>query len=178
MRQRRLAPCGWLHGLLFLRIQPVRSALTHQEEDMGDLSKNFNSTEFACKCGCGLKYPSPKLAGLLQKIRDAAGVPVKVVSGWRCTEHNAAEKSKVLGEQGLIRGRCGDETASAHTRGEAADIVVDGFTKAQTYQLIEILYKNGQVPELQYTYMIKNSAASVHVGVDEKKRSGKFGGEQ
>jgi hypothetical protein len=71
---------------------------------MGDLSQNFNASEFACKCGCGLKYPSPALVSLLQKIRDRTGQSVTIESGWRCTKHNQAVGSKILGKQGAAKG--------------------------------------------------------------------------
>jgi hypothetical protein len=144
---------------------------------MGDLSKNFNSSEYACKCGCGLKYPSPALVSLLQKLRDRTGQPVSIDSGWRCTQHNA-KYSKVLGKQGATKGQCGDITASAHTRGEAADIRVKGMSKLQLYELLIDMYGRREIPELEYTYMIRSSNTNVHVGVDQKARTNRFGGEQ
>jgi hypothetical protein len=47
---------------------------------MGDLTKDFNIKEYACKCGCGLKYPAPALSVLLQKIRDRAGKALTIES--------------------------------------------------------------------------------------------------
>ncbi|MDR2179699.1 MAG: hypothetical protein LBP21_05290 [Synergistaceae bacterium] len=145
---------------------------------MGDLSKNFNVSEFACKCGCGLKEPSPALVSLLQNIRDRTGQPVIIESGWRCTQHNKDVGSKILGKQGIAKGQRGDETASAHTRGEAADIRIKGMTKKDLYEILVYLYKCGQIDELEYAYMIKKSKTNVHVGVDKKKRNNRFGGEQ
>jgi hypothetical protein len=145
---------------------------------MGDLTENFSVSEFACKCGCGLKYPSPALVSLLQKIRTRTALPVTIVSGWRCTKRNKTADSKVLGQQGITKGQCGDSTASAHTRGEAADIRVKGYSKLQLYELLIEMYGRKEIPELEYSYMIKSSAANVHVGVDKKARNNRFGGEQ
>jgi hypothetical protein len=143
---------------------------------MGDLSKNFSSTETACKCGCGFKYPAPALIRTLQAIRDWLGKPVTIVSGCRCTEHNFKEKSTLLGKQGLHRGQVGDLTASAHTRGEAADIQAKGVSRAELYDEIVAMYKDGKLPDLEYVYGIGGSATNVHVGVDGKPRKSPYGG--
>ena len=145
---------------------------------MGDLSENFSTEELSCKCGCGLKYPSPRLVCLLQKIRVTAGAPVNIASGWRCTEHNR-KYSAIFGKQGFVKGQIGDAEASAHTRGEAADIEIKGFTKEQAYRFIMTMYARGTIPELTYCYMIKDSKANLHVGVDNyKPRSSVWGGTQ
>jgi hypothetical protein len=84
----------------------------------------------------------------------------------------------VLGKQGSIKGQCGDATASAHTRGEAADIHVNGMTKLALYELLIEMYGRKEIPELEYAYMIRASNKNVHVGVDKKNRTNRFGGEQ
>lgn len=56
---------------------------------MSQLSRNFRSEEFACKCGCGLDDPHPDLITALQELRDRLGVAIHVVSGCRCERHNA-----------------------------------------------------------------------------------------
>jgi uncharacterized protein YcbK (DUF882 family) len=145
---------------------------------MGDITNNFNVSEFACKCGCGLKYPSPALVSLLQKIRDRTGKAVTIESGWRCTKRNVDVGSKIAGKRPISKGQCGDETASAHTRGEAADIRVNGMLKLQLYELLIAMYGRGEIPELQYAYMIRSSNSNVHVGVDVKQSTNRFGGEQ
>lgn len=55
---------------------------------MGDLSVHFDSTEFACKCGCGFMKPSPKLIMRLEDLRGEWGHPIHVNSGCRCPVHN------------------------------------------------------------------------------------------
>lgn len=56
---------------------------------MANLSKNFTTEEFACKCGCGLDNISPKLVNMLQQVRDIIGKPMNITSGCRCRTHNA-----------------------------------------------------------------------------------------
>jgi uncharacterized protein YcbK (DUF882 family) len=74
---------------------------------MGDLSRNFSRSEFACRDGCGRDYPVPVLVAVLQAMRDAKGRPLRVVSGIRCEQHNA---------------RVGGSRRSQHIHGRAADV--------------------------------------------------------
>ncbi len=94
---------------------------------MGDLSPNFSRSEFVCRCGCGEDDISPKLVAALEQLRDLAGKPVNVVSGCRCPAHNRA---------------VGGTTDSFHVpdrrrAGEAADIVIPGFSIKKMYRLAE-----------------------------------------
>jgi len=77
---------------------------------MGDISKNFDKSEFVCKCGCGKYNLNPVLLDALQRLRDYIGYPIYINSGCRCEKHN-----KVVG--GVKN--------SLHVRGKAADIRVD-----------------------------------------------------
>ncbi|MDR1510154.1 MAG: hypothetical protein LBS53_11000 [Synergistaceae bacterium] len=146
---------------------------------MGDLTKNFNASEFGCKCGCGYCSPSFKLVSSLQELREEAGVAITIVSGCRCTQHNKNSGSTILGlAVNLKKGNPGDISASAHTRGEAADIRVGGLSKGKLYDLIVAMHKAKKLPWLKYVYKIKNSATNVHVGVDDfKKRATPYGGD-
>jgi uncharacterized protein YcbK (DUF882 family) len=58
---------------------------------MGDLSRNFSRSEFACKgldC-CSRSAPvHPDLVKGLQELRDLAGVALYINSGFRCNRHN------------------------------------------------------------------------------------------
>ena len=54
---------------------------------MGDLTKNFSRSEFACPC-CGLDTIDPDLVDILQHSRDAVGLPYPINSGCRCQKHN------------------------------------------------------------------------------------------
>ena len=80
---------------------------------MGDISKNFSSSEFACKCGCGLGNMQMPFIQKLQAARDwlhinGRDAPFKILSGLRCEKHNA---------------EVGGEENSSHITGWAADIL-------------------------------------------------------
>lgn len=73
---------------------------------MGDISKNFNRSEFECKClDCGLDTVDAELLAALQDIRDKFG-PLRITSGHRCEDHNKA---------------IGGNANSYHLHGRAAD---------------------------------------------------------
>lgn len=93
---------------------------------MAKLSKNFDSSEFACKCGCGYDIPDPELIRMLQAARDLYGKPIVITSGCRCIKHNAVS---------------GGTPNSAHIKGKAADIATP--TGAVRYLLIKALLASG-----------------------------------
>jgi len=72
------------------------------------LSKNFDSEEFDCQCGCSLIgiNMDADFIDKLQKIRAQIEFPMIVTSGLRCKEHNA---------------RVGGSSRSKHMQGIAAD---------------------------------------------------------
>ncbi len=74
---------------------------------MTKLSKNFDSGEFTCGCGCQKDKVSPVLISKLQMLRDDIGKPIKITSGYRCP----VENKKVGGAKN-----------SAHLLGEGVDI--------------------------------------------------------
>ena len=82
---------------------------------MGNLSEHFDTSEFACSCGCGLGTNpgdvSQELLELLEDIREEVGGPLRINSGCRCREHNDA---------------VGGVPHSRHVTGEAADLQVQG----------------------------------------------------
>lgn len=98
---------------------------------MGDLTKNFSRAEFACKC-CGKIVVEPRLVEALQRLRDLANMPIRVISGYRCKEHNT---------------KVGGAKNSYHTKGVAADIVIDDLSVAQMYRLAEEIeeFHNGGI---------------------------------
>jgi len=55
---------------------------------MGDISENFDRSEFACKCGCGKDNVSDHLISLLQLVRTNLGESMVVTSGTRCPSWN------------------------------------------------------------------------------------------
>jgi uncharacterized protein YcbK (DUF882 family) len=87
---------------------------------MGDLSENFNSTEFSCRC-CGCLHPDgvpQELIDLLESVREHYGKPVHINSGYRCPKHNKS---------------VGGAIGSHHTNGTAADIWMLGVSPAVVY---------------------------------------------
>lgn len=69
--------------------------------------KHFKIDEFRCKCGCNESLVKPELIDALDKARSLADTPFKIISGYRCREHNKA---------------VGGKPNSAHIQGLAADI--------------------------------------------------------
>jgi uncharacterized protein YcbK (DUF882 family) len=76
---------------------------------MGDLTRDFSRSKFACRCGCGFDSISEILVAKLQLLRNALGVPIIINSGCRCQKHNEA---------------IGGAKLSYHTLGLAADIAI------------------------------------------------------
>ncbi len=85
---------------------------------MGDLSQNFNRSEFACKCGCGFATVDAELLEVLQIVRVKFESSVTINSACRCDMHN----KKVGGTKG-----------SKHKKGIAADIVVSAIDQSYVY---------------------------------------------
>ncbi|KKN79006.1 hypothetical protein LCGC14_0344820 [marine sediment metagenome] len=83
---------------------------------MGDLSDHFDTSEFACSCGCGYGTRpgdvSSELLNLLERMREEYG-PIHIKSGNRCATYNASP---------VVRG----VVNSAHTIGQAADLHISG----------------------------------------------------
>ena len=115
---------------------------------MGDLSVNFNRSEFACKCGCGASDINPRLVVKLQQLRTLLGRPIVINSGVRCAARNAA---------------VGGVPDSAHITGDAADIKTrDGH---EAFELVGLML---------YYRLFKRilvEKGCVHVDVDETKPS-------
>lgn len=92
------------------------------------LSKHFDSSEFACRCGCDYKdfgaEVSQSLIKVLEKIRDACGgVPLEISSGVRCPRHNRD---------------VGGVENSQHVFGTAADIICpEGMTPLELAMIAE-----------------------------------------
>jgi uncharacterized protein YcbK (DUF882 family) len=97
---------------------------------------NFTRRELACKCGCrvptGVDRNLAQLAQALQRLRDLAGSPLIVTSGYRCPAHNA---------------RVGGARGSQHVFGIAADIWSKRLTPKELYELAEQIpaFQNGGI---------------------------------
>lgn len=93
------------------------------------LSKNFKSTEFDCKCSkCKTTVIDSALVTLLQKIRDHFGKAVTINSGYRCSSHNK---------------EVGGARNSQHLYGKAADIVVKGVPSSLVYEYADSINVKG-----------------------------------
>lgn len=80
---------------------------------MGDLSKNFSSSEFRCKCGqCDPIEINPELIEHMQNLRDLVGKPITIHSGHRCETYNK---------------RVGGASNSQHLYGNACDFSIGGI---------------------------------------------------
>jgi uncharacterized protein YcbK (DUF882 family) len=117
------------------------------------LSKNFNSSEFQCPCSkCTDQFIDQKLIDKLQQVRDTYGKALKVNSGYRCPEHNAAVGGKI---------------GSAHMSGLAADIAPVLMTLDELDDVYEICYN------VFDNIGDGRNKKFVHVDVREPKKTGK-----
>ena len=99
------------------------------------LSKNFALSEFMCP---GVKEKEllekldSKLIAGLQRLREMAGVPIKITSGYRTKKYN----KKVNGSE-----------TSLHMEGKAADIIIQGLSPKEMYNLAEQveIFKEGGI---------------------------------
>jgi len=112
-----------------------------RHEIMGDLSANFSTDEFRCKC-CGKLVLDTKLPNALQQLRNRVGRPIKILSGYRCPKHNKA---------------VGGAPASKHVSGEAADFTVSGYSVIEIAGVAESSpdFKGGAIgmyPENQFVH--------------------------
>lgn len=119
---------------------------------MGDLSKNFSRAEFECKCGCGSAKVDPLLIETVQRIRDAAGAPLRINSGVRCPKHNKA---------------VGGVPDSQHVLGKAADLSWE-HPATELFNIIYRLYRAGEIPHLGYVQLYRQKNF-VHVDVRSPK---------
>ena len=101
------------------------SVNTYKRGQKLQLTEHFNISEFHCKganCGCKETLHDPALSAYLQQIREHFGKPLKITSGYRCMEHNAA---------------VGGAANSRHTKGQAADFIISGIKPLQIAQYAE-----------------------------------------
>ena len=103
---------------------------------MGQLTKNFNISEFKCKDGtevpAELRNNVIELAVNLQVLRDELGKPISITSGYRSQQHNW----KIGGAKG-----------SYHLKAMAADIKVKGMKPKEVSEVIEQLISEGRMKE-------------------------------
>ena len=94
------------------------------------LSTNFSSKEFDCHGNgcCSQTLINPQLIKYLQQIRDHFNKPITVTSGYRCLVHNR---------------NVGGATGSRHSKGDAADIVVQGVAPREVAKYAESIGVKG-----------------------------------
>jgi len=114
------------------------------DNKMGDLTKNFNREEYACKCGCGRDNIKNELAASVQLVRDKLKRGIVISSGIRCEAHNTAIKAN---------------PSSSHIDGFAADLAYKG--SSERYQLL-----NAAMQVFDRVGIAKNF---IHVDVDSTK---------
>jgi uncharacterized protein YcbK (DUF882 family) len=114
---------------------------------MGDLTLNFDRSEFACKCGCGKDDIKDELAFKIQAVRDLIKRPISINSGIRCSAHNAASNSK---------------PTSSHIDGWAADLGYKG--SMERYLLLSAITQVFDRVGVANTF--------IHVDVDANKTAG------
>lgn len=102
------------------------------------ISAHFDSTEFACRNGS--LYPAAwidarlrPLCETLEVIRESAGKPVTILSGFRTEEYNRSIKGA---------------RASQHVQGRAADITIAGMKASAVHALVLELYNANKLPLL------------------------------
>lgn len=90
------------------------------------ITRNFNSEEFECNCGCDMPdyvfFNILSLADELQVLRDALNTPIHLTNAYRCESHNKA---------------VGGSKNSQHLQGKAADLQVKGIDTRDLFNTIE-----------------------------------------
>lgn len=126
------------------------------------LSTNFNSNEFDCKCGkyCKETQIDEKLVDYLQKIREHFGKPITITSGYRCSTHNK---------------NVGGASTSYHTRGQACDIVVKDTAPKEVAKYAESIGILGIGLYDDFTHIDTRTAKSFWYSHEELPRE-TFGG--
>ena len=76
---------------------------------MGDISKHFDESEIACKCGCGFSSMHPDTLEPADFVRDLVGYSITPSSGCRCPIHNRNE---------------GSDDGSQHPKARAMDLPI------------------------------------------------------
>ena len=88
------------------------------------LYPNFSASEFNCS-HCGKNEMTPEFLSKLQALRMAYGAPMRITSGYRCSEHPIEAKKMKPG---------------AHASGCACDVAVDG---QQAHRLLKLAFELG-----------------------------------
>lgn len=128
------------------------------------LSKNFESTEFDCKCKnktCTTTEIDPKLVEYLQKIRNYFGKAITINSAYRCDKHNKS---------------VGGASQSKHKYGQAADIKVSGVKPLKVAQYAEFIGIKGIGQYSNFVHIDTRENKFFWYGNEQSPRS-TFGGQ-
>ena len=112
---------------------------------MSSAYKHFELSEFTCKCGCGKNNISDILVRKLDRVREKAGIPILISSGYRCESNNVA---------------AGGAPDSAHLYGLAADITV--YSSNARWTLLSSIFTTG-------FNRIGIGKTFIHVDIDDSK---------
>lgn len=107
------------------------SVNTYKRGQKLQLTEHFNISEFHCKganCGCKETLHDPALSAYLQQIREHFGKPLHITSGYRCQKHNGA---------------VGGVYGSLHTKGQAADFIINGVNPLEIARYAESIGVKG-----------------------------------
>jgi uncharacterized protein YcbK (DUF882 family) len=85
------------------------------------VAPNFTVKEMRCPCGCELVDMDVHFMDKLQELRDILKQPVRVLSGYRCINHNE---------------KVGGVKNSRHLIGIAADVSTWGMSSEGIYRLL------------------------------------------
>ena len=131
--------------------------LTYPKNSTDRLSQHFCVSEFACKgdgC-CGETKLDGALVTVLELIRQHFGAAVIINSGYRCPSHNKA---------------VGGAAGSLHTKGMAADIVVQGAKPLEVAQYAERIGVQGIGLYADFVHVDTRAAKSFWYGHGEEYR--------
>lgn len=92
------------------------------------LTPHFRVREFACSDGSDTVLVDEALVKLLERIRVWAGAEIRISSGYRTPAYNK---------------KIGGASASYHTKGQAADIVVTGKKPAEVAKFAQAIGAGG-----------------------------------
>ena len=120
---------------------------------MGDISRHFSRTEFACKCGCGFNAVDKELVEVLEetiayyeKHKGVDYLRAFITGPNRCEAHNRAVKGA---------------NNSQHTKGMAADFKIEGIDSDLLYIYLDKKYAD--------KYGIGRYTGRVHIDMRSKK---------
>ena len=128
------------------------------KNDKTQLTEHFNISEFHCKgdkCGCKETLHDPALSAYLQQIREHFGKPIKITSGYRCSNHNAA---------------VGGTSTSRHTKGQAADFTISGIAPLEIARYAELIGIQGIGLYDSFVHIDTRTTKSFWYGQQQEKR--------